>query len=142
MKTNHSFVFCITTPIYVFFFKREFSAFKHLFNISRYRCILFLGCQKSYWGSDCELLCPDNCIEQNCFPQNGSCVWGCNANNCLSDICDQDTSVCTNGCKHRRTGIYCNNCKYLCASTDSYFTILKFFLQWKIILLTCLKGQV
>ncbi|XP_071121659.1 multiple epidermal growth factor-like domains protein 6 [Mytilus edulis] len=67
------------------------------------------GCQKSRWGSNCEQFCPENCIERNCFPQNGSCVWGCDAKNCLSDICDKDTSVCTNGCKHRRTGIYCNN---------------------------------
>ncbi|VDI55259.1 Hypothetical predicted protein [Mytilus galloprovincialis] len=67
------------------------------------------GCQKSFWGSDCEQLCPENCIERNCYPQNGSCVWGCNAKFCLNDICDKDKTVCTIGCKNRRTGIYCNN---------------------------------
>lgn len=73
--------------------------------------IILLGCQKSRWGSDCEQLCTENCIERNCYPQNGSCVWGCNATNCLNDICDKDTAVCTNGCKNSRTGIYCNKCK-------------------------------
>ncbi|CAC5412432.1 PTPRT [Mytilus coruscus] len=66
------------------------------------------GCQKSRWGSTCEKLCAENCIERNCNPENGSCVWGCNPTNCLNNICDKDTAVCTDGCKIRRTGIYCN----------------------------------
>ncbi|CAG2213411.1 unnamed protein product [Mytilus edulis] len=72
------------------------------------------GCEKSRWGSTCEQFCPENCIERNCYPGNGSCVWGCNAENCLKDICDKDTAVCTDGCKERRTGRYCN--KYNIAS--------------------------
>ncbi|CAC5421893.1 unnamed protein product [Mytilus coruscus] len=66
------------------------------------------GCQKSLWGSTCEKFCAENCIERNCYPGNGSCVWGCNAENCLNDICNTDTAVCTVGCKERRTGTYCN----------------------------------
>ncbi|CAG2229402.1 unnamed protein product [Mytilus edulis] len=66
------------------------------------------GCQKSFWGSDCQNNCAENCRQQNCFPGNGSCVWGCNPTNCLNDLCDKDTAVCTIGCKERRTGTYCN----------------------------------
>ncbi|XP_076115892.1 uncharacterized protein LOC143083529 [Mytilus galloprovincialis] len=72
------------------------------------------GCQKSLWGSTCGQLCPENCIDRNCYPGNGSCVWGCNAENCLNDICDKDAAVCTDGCKESRTGRYCN--KYNIAS--------------------------
>ncbi|XP_063399474.1 uncharacterized protein LOC134684090 [Mytilus trossulus] len=66
------------------------------------------GCQKSHWGSNCENVCADKCIEQNCYPENGSCVLGCNSENCLNDICDKETAICTDGCKIKRTGIYCN----------------------------------
>ncbi|CAC5388871.1 Tyrosine-protein phosphatase 2,Tyrosine-protein phosphatase corkscrew,Tyrosine-protein phosphatase non-receptor type 6 [Mytilus coruscus] len=66
------------------------------------------GCQTSYWGRNCENVCAVNCIEQHCYPGNGSCVWGCNPKNCLNDICNKDTAVCTDGCKKRRTGSYCN----------------------------------
>ncbi|CAG2257239.1 PTPRT [Mytilus edulis] len=72
------------------------------------------GCQKSRWGSTCQYLCVENCIERHCYPRNGSCVWGCNADNCLNDICNKDTAVCTDGCKEKRTGRYCN--KYNIAS--------------------------
>ncbi|XP_063398995.1 platelet endothelial aggregation receptor 1-like [Mytilus trossulus] len=66
------------------------------------------GCQKSFWGSDCQNNCAEKCIERNCFPGNGSCVWGCNPTNCLNGVCDKDTAVCTDGCIERRTGTYCN----------------------------------
>ncbi|CAC5421884.1 unnamed protein product [Mytilus coruscus] len=72
------------------------------------------GCGKSFWGSNCENDCAENCIERNCFPENGSCVWGCNSQNCLNDICNKYTAVCTFGCKERRTGSFCN--KYNMAS--------------------------
>ncbi|CAC5418228.1 PTPRT [Mytilus coruscus] len=62
------------------------------------------GCRKSFWGSDCQTNCAENCIERNCFPENGSCVWGY-------------TTVCTDGCKERRTGSYCN--KYSIATDAS-----------------------
>ncbi|CAC5417488.1 unnamed protein product [Mytilus coruscus] len=68
------------------------------------------GCQKTFWGSNCDKMCSENCIEQHCYPQNGSCVWGCNTEHCLNDICDKHTAVCTDGCKDTRTGNYCNKC--------------------------------
>ncbi|CAC5418182.1 MEGF10_11 [Mytilus coruscus] len=67
------------------------------------------GCQASFWGSNCENDCAEKCIERNCFPGNGSCVWGCNPKHCLNDICNKDTAVCTVGCnERRRTGSYCD----------------------------------
>ncbi|CAC5355160.1 unnamed protein product [Mytilus coruscus] len=72
------------------------------------------GCPKSFWGGNCQNICAEKCIEQNCFPGNGSCVWGCNPENCLNDICNEDTAVCTAGCKDKRTGLYCS--KYNMAS--------------------------
>ncbi|XP_052087518.1 receptor-type tyrosine-protein phosphatase T-like [Mytilus californianus] len=67
------------------------------------------GCQASFWGSNCQDNCAEKCIERNCFPGNGSCVWGCNPKNCLNDICNKDTAVCTEGCnERRRTGSYCD----------------------------------
>lgn len=73
--------------------------------------MLLLGCKKSFWGSNCETSCAENCIKDNCFPENGSCVWGCNPMQCLNDVCDRDTAVCTDGCKGKRTGNHCNKCK-------------------------------
>ncbi|XP_071132256.1 uncharacterized protein [Mytilus edulis] len=75
------------------------------------------GCQKGFWGSNCLTKCPENCIEGNCFPGNGSCVWGCDPTNCLNDVCNKDTAVCTDGCKEGRTGKHCN--KYNLASYSS-----------------------
>ncbi|CAC5376554.1 unnamed protein product [Mytilus coruscus] len=46
-------------------------------------------CQKNFWGKDCEHACTENCIGQQCYPGNGFCVWGCNAEHCLNDICDK-----------------------------------------------------
>ncbi|CAC5418189.1 unnamed protein product [Mytilus coruscus] len=70
--------------------------------------VVINGCSKTRWGSNCVEFCAAKCIEQNCFPANGSCVWGCNPENCRNDNCDKDTAVCTVGCKEKRTGIYCN----------------------------------
>ncbi|VDI50986.1 Hypothetical predicted protein [Mytilus galloprovincialis] len=71
------------------------------------------GCQQSFWGSNCSTTCADNCIEGNCFPGNGSCVWGCDPTNCLNNVCNRDTAICTDGCKKGRTGNHCNKCKSL-----------------------------
>ncbi|XP_076075891.1 uncharacterized protein LOC143046657 [Mytilus galloprovincialis] len=77
--------------------------------------VAIYGCQKSFWGSNCDKICPENCIEQHCHPTNGSCIWGCNPKNCLNDICDMHSGVCSDGCKEKnRTGKYCN--KYDIAS--------------------------
>ncbi|CAG2229398.1 unnamed protein product [Mytilus edulis] len=59
--------------------------------------------RKSFWGSNCQHNCAEDCIGRNCFPGNGSCVWGCIPTHCLNDFCDKDTAVCTIGCKERRT---------------------------------------
>ncbi|VDI53214.1 Hypothetical predicted protein [Mytilus galloprovincialis] len=69
------------------------------------------GCSKTRWGRSCEEMCATNCLERNCFPSNGSCVWGCNPEYCLNGICDRDIAVCTDGCKERRTGSSCNKCE-------------------------------
>ncbi|CAC5377409.1 PLXND [Mytilus coruscus] len=75
------------------------------------------GCPKSYWGSNCEISCAESCIEQHCYPGNGSCILGgCIDTNCLKSNCDKDTAVCTDGCTDKRTGSYCT--KYNMASNS------------------------
>lgn len=55
--------------------------------------------------------CPANCVHGHCYPGNGSCVWGCNSDNCLNAIYNADTGVCTHGCKIGLDGDYCDDCK-------------------------------
>ncbi|XP_076072681.1 uncharacterized protein LOC143044513 isoform X1 [Mytilus galloprovincialis] len=57
--------------------------------------VAIYGCQKTFWGSDCDKNCSENCIDQHCYPQNGSCVWGFHTRNCSNDVCDNYTVVCT-----------------------------------------------
>jgi hypothetical protein len=38
-------------------------------------------------------------------------VWGCNPDNCLSDICDATTGKCTQACKIGLRGDYCDKGK-------------------------------
>ncbi|CAC5387616.1 PLXNB [Mytilus coruscus] len=67
------------------------------------------GCPKTFWGNNCKLSCPESCIEQHCFPGNGSCIWGgCSDENCLQRNCDKDSAICYDGCKENRTGPFCN----------------------------------
>ncbi|VDH90184.1 receptor-type tyrosine-protein phosphatase A [Mytilus galloprovincialis] len=66
------------------------------------------GCRKNFWGRDCASNCSKRCIDQHCYPGNGSCVWGCNTKHCLNDLCNKHTAVCSHGCEERRTGTYCN----------------------------------
>ncbi|CAC5360073.1 PLXNA [Mytilus coruscus] len=71
--------------------------------------VAIYGCEKSFWGSNCDISCAESCIEQHCFPGNGSCILGgCSDQNCLNSYCDKYTSVCTEGCRERRTGKKCN----------------------------------
>ncbi|XP_052080668.1 plexin-B1-like isoform X9 [Mytilus californianus] len=63
------------------------------------------GCPKKFWGSNCSTPCSKDCIDQHCYPGNGSCVWGCN---CINSICNVDTLVCSEGCMENRTGRNCN----------------------------------
>jgi hypothetical protein len=77
-----------------------------------YIYIYYIGCYKGWWGSACSKLCPATCFGGHCYPGNGSCVWGCNPDNCLSDICDTTTGICTQGCKIGRRGDYCDKRKF------------------------------
>lgn len=72
-----------------------------------------VGCFKGTWGNDCADQCPEKCIDNHCYPQNGTCVWGCDPSHCLHNKCDIHTSVCTDGCVPGRAGQYCNKCKWL-----------------------------
>ena len=38
-------------------------------------------------------------------------MWGCDPVNCLNDICDTDTGICTHGCKIGLRGDYCDKGK-------------------------------
>ncbi|CAG2203352.1 unnamed protein product [Mytilus edulis] len=87
------------------------------YNIIELCYVAIHGCQMTFWGSTCESSCPANCKEHHCFPENGSCIWGCISKNCLKDICDSSTGVCLKGCKDRRTGPDCN--KYNLAFNSS-----------------------
>jgi hypothetical protein len=48
--------------------------------------MLYTGCYKGWWGSDCSKTCPATCVDRHCYPSNGRCVWGCDPVNCLNDI--------------------------------------------------------
>ena len=74
--------------------------------------MLYTGCYKGWWGSDCSNPCPATCVVGHCLPANGSCVWGCNPDNCLSDKCDTTTGICTQGCEIGRRGNYCDRSKF------------------------------
>ncbi|CAG2197429.1 unnamed protein product [Mytilus edulis] len=88
--------------------------------------VAIYGCWKGTWGRNCSELCPPNCINQNCYPKTGLCVWGCDAHNCLNNQCDNKTGSCTDGCAIGQAGKYCNkqcengfygfNCKEQCAT--------------------------
>ncbi|CAC5416822.1 unnamed protein product [Mytilus coruscus] len=68
------------------------------------------GCEKTFWGNNCSQSCSKNCIDQHCFPGNGSCVWGCNC----TGICN---AHCLDGCTENRTGLNCK--KYNLATAGS-----------------------
>lgn len=77
--------------------------------------MVFVGCFKGTWGPNCSDACPTKCIDQHCYPENGSCVWGCDPQNCLNNICDihVHTGVCSEGCVPGLTGEFCNRSKYI-----------------------------
>ena len=74
--------------------------------------MLYTGCYKGWWGSDCSKPCPATCVVGHCYPSNGNCVWGCNPNNCTYGICDTATGNCTQGCIIGRSGDYCDRRKF------------------------------
>lgn len=53
------------------------------------------GCNKTWSGSDCSIPCPVHCIDQHCFPGNGSCVWGC-TRGLRGPTCDE-SNIASNG---------------------------------------------
>ncbi|CAC5385841.1 unnamed protein product [Mytilus coruscus] len=79
------------------------------------------GCWKGRWGTNCTKNCPAECINQDCFPGNGSCVWGCDLQKCFHGTCDVNTGVCTKGCVNGRGGRYCThyNVAYLATAKQS-----------------------
>ncbi|XP_052080994.1 plexin-B2-like [Mytilus californianus] len=94
---------------YVIYYDRKGSLTgNESYNIIELCYVAINGCQKKFWGSNCEFSCAENCIDQHCFPENGSCILGCSEKNCLKDICDFDSAVCLEGCKDGRTGPFCN----------------------------------
>lgn len=64
-----------------------------------------LGCNKTFWGKNCSQSCSTHCKDQHCFPENGSCVWGCDCPGICNVLCLLD------GCEENRTGLSCNKCK-------------------------------
>ncbi|CAG2184873.1 unnamed protein product [Mytilus edulis] len=56
------------------------------------------GCLKGTWGTNCTDTCSSKCINQDCYPGNGYCVLGCDPQNCRNNNCNNQTSVCTEGC--------------------------------------------
>ncbi|CAC5384280.1 unnamed protein product [Mytilus coruscus] len=54
------------------------------------------GCQTKFWGINCDISCAKHCIEQHCYPGNGSCIWGCHDENCLEDNMAFNSSVLLN----------------------------------------------
>ncbi|XP_052059438.1 receptor-type tyrosine-protein phosphatase alpha-like isoform X4 [Mytilus californianus] len=69
--------------------------------------IAIYGCLNGTWGTACEMPCPDECINRHCYPENGSCVWGCQEQRCFHGVCDAKTDVCTSGCVPRHGGRHC-----------------------------------
>ncbi|XP_076106748.1 uncharacterized protein LOC143075016 [Mytilus galloprovincialis] len=69
--------------------------------------VAIYGCWKGTWGTNCTMDCPDECIDRHCFPNNGSCVWGCDVHRCFHGECDSKTDLCTKGCLPGRAGRYC-----------------------------------
>lgn len=66
------------------------------------------GCENGTWGTNCTKEYPSTCIEQHCYPKNGSCILGCETQNCLNDICNIHTGVCTDGCVNEWIGQFCS----------------------------------
>ncbi|CAC5409011.1 unnamed protein product [Mytilus coruscus] len=89
---------------------------KKLFYLNRHKAVELCyiavnGCWKGTWGTNCTTDCPGECTDRHCYPENGSCVWGCVAQKCFHGRCDAKTDVCTQGCVPGRGGRYCTFCR-------------------------------
>ncbi|XP_071129167.1 receptor-type tyrosine-protein phosphatase kappa-like isoform X2 [Mytilus edulis] len=85
---------------------------KSIFYFNRYKSVELCyvavnGCSKGTWGINCTTDCPVECIDSHCFPENGSCVWGCDELGCFHGKCDAKKDVCTKGCVPGQGGRYC-----------------------------------
>ena len=74
--------------------------------------MLYTGCYKGWWGSKCSNPCPATCVDRHCYPGTGNCVWGCDPDNCLNNMCDTVSGKCTDGCTIGLRGDYCDKSKY------------------------------
>ena len=39
--------------------------------------ILYLGCEIGFYGRDCTRTCPSGCMDNQCDPETGDCLFGC-----------------------------------------------------------------
>ncbi|CAG2214263.1 unnamed protein product [Mytilus edulis] len=74
------------------------------------------GCPKGMWGPNCTESCSSICIGKQCYPENGSCIWGCDPQRCVNGRCDTHTGTCIDGCVTGWVGQSCicgkcNMCK-------------------------------
>ncbi|CAC5409016.1 unnamed protein product [Mytilus coruscus] len=90
---------CNTLTRNVYFFNRD--------RVVELCYIEINGCWKGTWGDGCTTDCPVECIGRHCYPGNGSCIWGCDVQECFHGTCDAETSICTKGCVPGRGGRYC-----------------------------------
>ncbi|XP_061185066.1 receptor-type tyrosine-protein phosphatase kappa-like [Saccostrea echinata] len=93
---------------------------------------VYLGCQKQLWGENCTKACSSRCRNENCNPENGKCVYGCEQNfdgdeceicdsthygqkcekkcstNCLNGTCFSSNGTCLSGCVENFAGDKCS----------------------------------
>ncbi|VDI56823.1 Hypothetical predicted protein, partial [Mytilus galloprovincialis] len=99
------------------------------------------GCWKGTWGTNCTDTCSPKCIDQHCYPSDGFCVWGCDPQNCRNNNCNNQTSVCTEGCVDGLVGQYCNTTSYeFAALINRVYNTGTRHPQWK--MLDCLRSIV
>ncbi|CAC5379809.1 unnamed protein product [Mytilus coruscus] len=103
----------------VYFFNRRSSARNGEGAFVELCYVAIYGCWKGTWGVDCTNQCPTYCIDEHCYPGNGSCIWGCKSSNCRDFKCDKNTGICTDGCKTGLVGHNCNNSYYNIASNGT-----------------------
>ncbi|VDI56824.1 Hypothetical predicted protein [Mytilus galloprovincialis] len=84
------------------------------------------GCWKGFWGENCTVPCPHNCIDQHCHPANGSCIWGCDPSKCLQG-CFVSTGICSGGCVLGQAGQYCNKYNLAYNQTANIFPLASIF---------------
>ncbi|XP_052059394.1 receptor-type tyrosine-protein phosphatase mu-like isoform X2 [Mytilus californianus] len=97
---------CHLPATWFFFFNRRHGVTKAVVELCY---IEVYGCWRGRWGETCTKSCPVECLNTDCYPENGFCVWGCHLPSCFHGTCDTNTSVCTKGCLEGRAGRYCTH---------------------------------